>query len=134
MRQIKTNKVIFSVFQNNRPLDANLDNHESIKVSLRTNEIDFTEVSESSYKGQKEKALILESTNYNKFSELKNIALSIATDFNQESILLIENDDSSSLVYLKNLNQESIGQWTEVSSVNGLDSYSVVNGRIYTIK
>lgn len=133
MKQIKTNKVIFSVYQSNRPLYANIDNHETLVVTLQERGVDYTEVS-GMYKGVTESSIMLESSDHSKYLEFESLALAIARDFNQESILKVSNDDQAELHYLADNRNESIGVLTEVDTLEGLEGYSIINNRIFTVK
>lgn len=133
MKQIKTNKIIFSVYQSNRPLYTNIDNHETLVVTLQERGVDYTEVS-AMYKGITESSIMVESSDYAKYLELESLALAIARDFNQESILKVSNDDTVELHYLTDNRIESIGVLTEVDTLEGLEGYSIINNRMFTVK
>ena len=74
------------------------------------------------YKGQPEKTFlcILESEEH--ITKLENLAF----DFGQESVLISEPSRKSYLYFTKTGKRENIGTLEEVSSVEGLESFSIV--------
>lgn len=133
MRQIKTNKVIFSVYQNDVNPMLNQLAHATTLKTLDLLNIEYMEV-DGVYKGVAEKSILLQSHDYER--NFKNIekAKTIASDFNQESILAIENDDTAQLYYLAEDRIETVGKWVEVDTVDNLDGFSVIEGRKFTIR
>lgn len=81
------------------------------------------------YKGQTEVSFmdVIDSKN-----GLEKI-LDLAKKYNQESILKIDENNKASLIIVDTKDCIPLGQWTEVSSIEGLENYSVSqNGKIYS--
>lgn len=135
MKQIKSNKVLFSVFQKNRPHLVNLDIHRTIINSLYDKNISLLEVNKKC-KNFEEMSILLQTIQQDEFEKLKSIALEIATQFNQETILLIHNDDTCELFNIKSNSLTKIGTFTEVDNKTRLllDEYNEINGRYFTVK
>lgn len=51
-----------------------------------------------------------------------------AARFNQESILLVDDKGQASLVFIKDGSSVSLGRWTNVIDIKGLNAYTIVNG------
>jgi hypothetical protein len=65
------------------------------------------------------------------------VAMSVALMFNQESILLVDNEDNARLYFIDTDRTESLGKLTEVSESEALNSsagYSVFGGRYWVCK
>lgn len=105
-------------------------NTNALKATLIDLGATFEEV-EGCYKGVTEKSFKV------KFEAEKGISLmkvsELAKFYNQESILVQWSNNSCTLIYM-NGNIEGIGIMEEVDSTEGLDAYSIINGKIFTIK
>lgn len=89
--------------------------------------IDYSPV-QGSYKGATESSYMIE-------GDYKTLDLvrDMARLFNQDSILIVTNDNRAMLNYMHGANKSLyIGTWTEVNSVDGLDAYSIIDGKYYT--
>ena len=74
------------------------------------------------YKGQSEKAFLCILEDEEHITKLENLAF----DFGQESVLISEPDRESYLFFPETGKRENIGTLEEVSSVEGLESFSIV--------
>lgn len=125
MRPLFPKFFIFSVYQSNKPKLENNVNHEGVFEFLKGKGYDIQEV-DGCYKGDIEKSMLC----YGEVTPLINHFLKM---FNQESILLVEEDRLSYLSYTKTGKTERLGRWTEAYD-NNEDSYSIINGRKFVVK
>lgn len=58
----------------------------------------------------------------------------LAADYDQESVLHVQNSGSASLIYIKNQSREPIGVWTEAKAVGPNEPHTKIGGRIYVCK
>lgn len=82
------------------------------------------------YKGEKELSIRVESRHY-------STILDVAHRYDQESILLVDDENRAYLIYLADpQNKVMIGEFVEVESIEGLDSwtYDQVENKYYTVK
>ena len=82
------------------------------------------------YKGEKELSIRVESKSY-------LYCLTMAHEYDQESILLVDDKNKAYLIYLADpTNQVMIGEFVEVESIEGLNSwtYDQVENKYYTVR
>jgi len=99
----------------------------SLKNLLTNKKYNFGQVL-GSYKGSLEKSFIVDASE----DVVKPLQL-IASVFKQESILVVDELQNATLLY-GNGKIEKIGTMSQVNSINGLGSWSLVNGLFYTVK
>ena len=135
MRSNKPKKIFFSVFTNTRQHSENADNHMTLLASLKVTHFDCVGV----YKGQREDSICVVSYNQSEFQANIEYVKSIAKHFNQESILLVDSDDSAKLVYVLDDYTETLdGSFQEVSASEALKldayTYEPIKKVYYTVK
>lgn len=121
-------RIIFSAEHYKRDLDNNIKATYSLLGYLDMKSIPYTKVM-GSYKGVTEDSVMLQGD----YKTLQ-IARDLARIYGQHSILVIQDDGSAALHYLKTGKVESIGTWQQVDSNKGLDAYSIIDSKIYTVK
>lgn len=87
----------------------------------RLKNIPQIEVLTGCYKGVVETSFIEKINNQDEF----NNALNYAIRFNQESVLVIDENNNATLISLDNGEKIPAGVWTKVDSVEGLENYSI---------
>lgn len=80
------------------------------------------------YKGVSERSIVVLTKH---FEEM----LDVAGDYQQESILVVNEHNSASLIYHDG-RSENLGTFVEIplADIEGLDAYTIVNCRAYTVK
>jgi hypothetical protein len=103
------NKIIFSVFQNGYSIDENYINTIRMEKELKRSKIEFKAL-QGMYKGIHEESFAI---------DLKwlNEALALTQRFNQESVLIVDQDGRATLKYLPtNLKPDvNLGYFIQVS-------------------
>jgi molybdopterin-guanine dinucleotide biosynthesis protein A len=97
-----------------------------ISQGLKAAGIPFKEAV-GAYKGVKEFSFVVP-------ARFESQVLEIARAFNQESVLFIDSMSNASLQYLDGDKIERIGRFTQVNSPQGLEAWSMIDGRFYTCK
>ena len=117
------NKVFFSVFQG-----YELDGLNTIETLRRIKKLKPLLVN-GRYKGTNEDSFCLSLTKL-------DLVESIAREFNQESILIVDSNGQAFLKYLNTGIRESIGTMVSVTKkqANALKSWSCINGKFYAVK
>lgn len=115
---IKANILIFSVFDQSRTNNENLDNHSKVIERLNALKISY-KVLDGVYYGSKEKSILLHDTQAN-----RSTVEIILKWFNQDCYLESGSDRTSSLVYPDH--KEYLGVLREIDKemASQLDSYS----------
>ena len=102
-------------------------NNESEENRLKN--IPQIEILTGCYKGVVETSFIEKINNQDDF----NNALNYAIRFNQESVLVIDENNNATLISLDNGEKITAGVWTKVNSAEGLENYSIdKNENIFT--
>lgn len=89
----------------------------------------ISKVVKGKYKGETETSFLIEEIN---LIDKKFDIVRLLLAYRQESILLVDDDLNAELHYSDG-KIESIGKWTEVESIEGLENYSEIDGRFYTV-
>jgi hypothetical protein len=106
--------------------------HNNLKRRLTDEKYQFIEA-KGCYKGDKEDCFIVTLDNPNGYFYFKIPHLKdIANDYDQESILVRDNEGYCTLHYVKTGDISNAGQWHEVSEYEHPDCYTEVNGQRYT--
>jgi hypothetical protein len=99
----------------------------SLKNALETKGYNFVQAL-GTYKGSLEKSFVVDAS-----EDVLKPLQALAGFFRQESILVVNEDQKAILMYSNGQN-EKLGQMTQVNSITGLDSWTLVNGLFYTVK
>ena len=111
MRSDYKTLVIFSTDQTSKSPEDNAKNFKAAKLGLEAMAIHFTEV-EGMYKGTKEQSLMVFTSGEYSFNQ----CVTLAKFFNQETILMRDNQNQAQLLFLDNSRPpERLGKLTEVS-------------------
>ena len=128
MRQTQFKEVvIISAELTNESGISNVDRSVNLEKCLDDCNLQFNKAS-GVYKGSSEKSFIVLPRNSAEINVLKEFAFK---NFNQESILFQDKSGDTFLIYSDG-KKETIGRLKKVSSKLNLDSYTVLNGEIYT--
>lgn len=119
-------RIIFSAEHFKRDEENNAKAAYSLIGYLNMVNMPYSEVM-GSYKGTTENSVML-SGNHKTLQSARDLG----RIYGQESILVIQDDDSAALHYLKTGKVEPIGTFQQVDTVDGLDAYSVIDGKFYT--
>ena len=106
---------------------SNVDRNVNLEKCLDDCNLQFNKAS-GVYKGSSEKSFIVLPRNSAEINVLKEFAFK---NFNQESILFQDKSGDTFLIYSDG-KKEAIGRLKKVRSELDLDSYTVLNGEIYT--
>jgi hypothetical protein len=125
---------IFSVYKN-RPEKEDNTAHQNTLEALHLLNISYKEV-QGCYKGMFEQSIKLEG------SEGFDLALILADKNNQESILLVDVDNTASLLFLRDeqgdkvLREQVLGKWVKVSKDEAMthDAWSQFDGEYFVMK
>lgn len=117
------NKLIFSVYQQ---MPQDYANHVNVLADMK--DFNAKEVN-GMYAGVKEKSIMVDYTTVSAFA-----ALGVARQFNQESILEIDDEGAARLYLLQNDDYVELGQMVEVTPTDDLNAYSEVDGKFYVAK
>lgn len=120
MKYLKPKKIFVSVYQKNYKTLDNQDNHETLLVSLKVPYIDLIGV----YRGEREKSIALVAYNQDQFDTALKIARNIAKQFSQESIMVVDSDDSAYLSFGPMYNEPLKGSFQEVSEIEAYEQNS----------
>lgn len=88
----------------------------------------MVKVANGCYKGQRETSYLVQIETQCDYLKL----MQLARDFNQESIMLVDNERQAQLMYCDNEAVEPLGRWKEV--MNGApapDSFTEIDGRVF---
>lgn len=104
---------------------------DKLRKYINSFKMSFEEV-EGCYKGQTEKSfkVKLDPSNTDRLIDL----MIIAEYFKQESIMRVQDSGDAELIYIDSKQVEYIGKFQEVESIEGLDAYSVIDGKFYSVK
>jgi len=128
MRQTQFKEVvIISAELTNESGISNVDLSVNLEKCLDDCNLQFNKAS-GVYKGSSEKSFIVLPRNSAEINVLKEFAFK---NFNQESILFQDKSGDTFLIYSDG-KKEAIGRLKKVRSELDLDSYTVLNGEIYT--
>lgn len=83
------------------------------------------------YKGVKEASFVVIINTVERLETIKKKAIE---DFNQYCILLLNQDRTGMLLYAGNRTEQLPGTLQQVSSIEGLDAYTIDQNTIYTFK
>lgn len=119
------NKIIFSVYRNDRAEETNRNNHRNVLKTLKGLNIPCFEVI-GVYKGSKERSIVVYSMTIESHSDRLELIKGIASKHSQESILEVHHDGYSLLHYLKEFKSVYIGHFksTEKDTAIRQDCYT----------
>lgn len=105
-------------------------NTDMLFKTLRMLEFKDITYVEGCYKGQVEDSFMvkLDGSVDNGFIKL----VELGEQFDQESIMLVCKDNNAHIVYMSG-SVESIGKLKEVDSIEGLDAYSRIDGKYFSV-
>lgn len=120
-------KVFISACKGNSNDKKNTDMLFKTLKMLGFNDVTYVE---GCYKGQVEDSFMvkLDGSINNGFIKL----VELGEQFDQESIMLVYNDNNAQIVYMSG-SIESIGKLQEVDSIEGLNAYSRIDGKFYSV-
>lgn len=128
--KIKNEKpfIIFSVEREELTEDENVINTYKIEEELKELEIDY-KIVKGYYDGVEENCFLVINTSQNNYHTLR-----IASKYNQESILLVDQFRNAKLYYLDTRVTINLGKWTKIDEIVGVDAwtYDYATGRYYT--
>jgi hypothetical protein len=77
------------------------------------------------YKGEKETSYLVD-------ADFENVAVKLAEEYNQESILYVDETRDAFLLF-KSGERQKLGKWQEIKNIAGLDAYTIdiSTGRVY---
>jgi predicted phosphoadenosine phosphosulfate sulfurtransferase len=114
--------IIFSVFKSElNSLENNL-NMKKAKKLLEYYNIDFKEVI-GSYQGTQESSLMVDLKHL-------NVIKSMADRYNQDSIMILDNDLNSMLLFQNN-DTMSLGKFRHIESILDRDAWTLIDGLYY---
>ena len=120
--------IIFSVERHNMSEQANRHNTAYAESLLIDEDLDYLPV-QGMYLGVPENSFIVFS------QDAFDMIRGIAKEFDQESILMADENGESELVYLTDGHTEPIGRFTEMpenADLTRFVAYSVINEKVYT--
>lgn len=114
-------KIIFSVYKNFTLSEALL--YDNIAVELKATK------AQGRYKGQDEPSLLVDFTKLNR-------VLQVCRQQDQESILILADDNESYLLFLKDMTTVKLGYFIEVSEDVALasDAFTRIENKYFTIE
>jgi len=117
---------IFSVNQIDQHYEVNQDNTE--KIFYEVSDLGGKPV-DGCYKGKLEDSFILGAKH-------ENFIMETAKEYNQESVLFVNELGQASLIFLKDNKTTKLGQFKEVDTIEGLDNYTYdsTTNKYYTVK
>lgn len=122
--------ILISAERSNLSSEVNQHNTESMRNILSSLGLYFESV-KGMYKGTEEHSFMIFGIGYKMLERLVNLGAM----YNQESILSIDLDRQARLVYLATDEVVHLGTFSEVSSTEGLDAYTITDdNRIYTVR
>lgn len=93
--------LIFSVFRDSQKLSDNIVASARVKLMLEENGIEYADIF-GKYRGCEESSILMS-------QEHLSLAISIARDHKQETILLLDSDRTAELLYVESGEREHIG-------------------------
>lgn len=99
-----------------------------VEATLTASKVDFVKAKES-YKGCLEDSYIAVVNDDAKLDLVRDIA----KHYNQESILVVDEDRKARLEYIESGDKQSIGQWVEITALDAAshDAWTLVNTRYF---
>lgn len=138
MRALKTNKVFFSADSMNRDADRNEVAFQACRLALQKAIGTGFGVLQGRYQGFNEQTFLLESTDYGIHEDNVALALELADQFSQESILVVDNEDVATIVTVSGRESVVIGRFTEVSEDEAKResayTFDPLSGRYFVVK
>jgi len=121
-------RVFISAEHTTKTVKENRDNTMKLKRELTAIGVTFN-YCDSMFEGVREKSFVVNLETPRDMSRL----VSLAEKFGQDCILA-ETSRNDAVLFWNNGNVEFIGKMVRVPSTMGLTAYSIVNGKIYTVK
>ena len=107
---------------------VNYGRTQNLKRLLDSKKYNYVEAL-GSYKGSQEKSFVVDAS-----EDIIQQLRSLADFFKQESILVVDELQKATLIYC-NGKKESIGEMISVSSLKGLENWTMINNDLmYTVK
>jgi hypothetical protein len=139
MRNIKSNKVLFSAFKGSQLPSDNERSHRALLTDLAIAGVP-SRVLNGAYKGVTEKCILLESDYVNVHAKNLELALQLAKRYGQESVLEVHNDGAAVLHRLNTFGppvSDKIGTFHEATEKEALDrdafTHDAESGRYYVV-
>lgn len=133
----KSNLIFITAYQKDQSLKQNKEDFVQLAKDLKSCKYPI-KIVEGYYKGDKEVTLMVEVSN-NIGTALNadiHFLTNVASIYGQESILLVNRDNSSELIYPATNKREYIGKMRQVSKFSidryNIESYTKINNNFFT--